>query len=377
MKVLNEGLVFDADAAAGPRRTCTFTSLCRLSCGEILCGFRLGSAKDSADANGVVMESCDNGKTWCRIFDGFDATFQGRHGEVRAVEVVELAEIEPGELMALLTWFDRSAGGGVLYEAGADELVPSRLIVAHSSDRGRTWGEYRVIGTAPYEGCSGTGPIMKLPDRTCLLPFESFGKREQDGPTLHAALAVPTADGKTFGPPLTIAEDPQQRKYFWDQRLAYCHERKRTVGMFWTYDRQAELDLPIHIAWGSPDGSTWETPRSTGITGQIVEPIPLRDGRLLAFYVHRHPPGSMRLVASEDDGRTWDIDDELVIYESPLAKESGADGDHDFAAYWDDMGTWTFGHPVCVQLDDGSLLLAFYAGERADCLSIRWARVEV
>lgn len=373
-----------------PRRACTFTSLCKLSSRKILASFRLGSTKDSSDANGVVMESSDNGETWQMIRDGFQSTFDGRPGEIRSVE---LAEIGPGKLMAFLTWFDRSGGDGSLYSEQSDSLVPSRLIVAHSRDGGRTWGDYRVIDTAPYEGCSATGPIIGLPNGTWLLAFESFGKREQalptDGgqarPTLHGALAVTTADGRSFNPPSTIAEDPQQRKYFWDQRLAYCPRRRRMVGMFWTYDRQAESDLPIHIAWGGPDGKSWDVPRSTGISGQIVQPVLLGDGRLparrpaggLAFYVHRNPPGSMRLVASEDDGETWDVSGELVVYRSPLARERGTDGEHDFGDYWEDMGTWTFGHPACVQLDDSRLLLAYYAGESADRLSIRWARVAV
>ncbi len=54
--------------------------------------------------------------------------------------------------------------------------------------------------------------------------------------------------------------------------------------MFWTYDRQDEVDVDIHLAWGDTNTLTWEEPFSIGIRGQLAAPIPLRDGRLLAFY---------------------------------------------------------------------------------------------
>jgi len=146
--------------------------------------------------------------------------------------------------------------------------------------------------------------------------------------------------------------------------------------MFWTYDRAAEKDKTIHMAWGDPDTLRWETPFSTGIEGQIAEPIPLPDGRLLAFIVHRNPPGSMRLVMSNDAGRTWDQDNALVVYEK-TGREAGTNGESGFAAYWDDMFAWTFGHPAGTVLEDGSVLLAYYAGEDTTCLSPRWARVDV
>jgi len=136
--------------------------------------------------------------------------------------------------------------------------------------------------------------------------------------------------------------------------------------------------MNIHIAWGDPETLRWSVPSDTGLAGQIAQPIPLSDGRLAAFYVHRHPPASLRLIISRDQGQTWDRDKELIVYDAGRAIQKGLDGTSDYAQYWDDMLTnWNFGHPAGVVLDAKTLLLLYYAGPHAQCLSVWCARVEL
>ena len=375
MELLDQGFIFRSDQAADERRTCMFMALCTTSSGAILDAFRRGSSKDSADGNATIAQSRDKGATWDVIFDGFQSELDSRKGEIRAAAVVEL---KPGELTAFLNWNHRPKADSKLYDEKSDSLLASHLLLAHSLDEGRSWSDYRVLDTGEHTGCALTGGILRgLPDGSAMLTFESYGPRGGSGPVVHAACGFITSDGESLSPLIIVAEDPTHERYYWDQRLAFSPHHGRPVGLFWSYARASERDLPIHIAWGAPDARSWEPPRSTGIRGQIATPIPLPDGRLLAFYVHRHPPGSMRLVMSEDAGRTWQIEDELVVYESKGAREHGTAGESDFAQLWEDMSTWTFGYPAAVVLDDGTLLLAHYAGESADRLSARWARVQV
>lgn len=95
------------------------------------------------------------------------------------------------------------------------------------------------------------------------------------------------------------------------------------------------------------------------------------------FYVHRHRPGGMRLIASNDEGRTWDRGREIVIYDHAATPQPGMAEASDFAQYWDDMSDWSFGPPAAVLLDERTLLLSHYAGKDATCLSVHWARVEI
>jgi hypothetical protein len=51
-------------------------------------------------------------------------------------------------------------------------------------------------------------------------------------------------------------------------------------------------------------------------------------------------------------------------------------GKRQFTDYYADMAVWSFGHAEPGLLPDGTVFVAFYAGD-ASALSIRWARVEV
>jgi hypothetical protein len=146
--------------------------------------------------------------------------------------------------------------------------------------------------------------------------------------------------------------------------------------MFWTHDRRVEQDTENHIAWGTPDGLDWTSPRPTGWRGQHCEPIAVGGDRLVALYVHRHDPPSLRAVLSEDFGQTWQSDTEIVFYDSTIGAEPGAAGTRVFEEFWQDMMAWRFGHPRGVLLPDGSLFVAYYAGDE-HATSMHWANIEL
>ena len=370
MKVIDEGCVFDAERAAGPRKVCFCTSFRLARSGIILATFRLGSTKDSADGNCLVAQSPDCGRTWEIITNGFERIVAGAPGEIR---VCELAELNDGALLAFLLWVDRSSGK-TLYNGATDRVLPTKLVMTRSEDQGRTWNPYKTLTTGSLGGPALSGPTVHIPGKGWLVPFENF----QPGKGTHSAHALFSSDGKSFDRILQVARDPSNRLWFFDQRHAWCPTTRRLVAMFWTYDRTTERDVDVHIAWGDPENLTWEAPFSTGLQGQVAQPIPLPDGRLLAFYVHRHAPPSLRLIVSEDGGKTWDRSGETAIYESGGGKQKGLNGESDYAQYWDDMLTnWNFGHPTGVVLNDGTVLLGYYAGNDAKCLSAWWARVQI
>ena len=80
------------------------------------------------------------------------------------------------------------------------------------------------------------------------------------------------------------------------------------------------------------------------------------------------------LVLSRDAGKSWELERELVVFQTAASADRGK---LSYAEYWDDMGRWSFGHPSGIALDDDTLLLVYYAGEDPSCLSICWARIEV
>ncbi len=373
MEIVERGTIIDAGNMRGGKRSHCFTSLCRLPGGRVLATFRRGSDKESADGNCLVASSVDGGRHWQVISDSFRPAFTGVPGEVRAAELVPLSD---GTLLAFLTWLHRS-GGRPLYDSEGDHVAPCRIIQARSTDGGATWSGYEVLDTSPWNYPVLAGSPIRVPRRGWLVPIERQEPEREGGTSLHSAHALLAADEGAFDQVIDVARDPADRLFFYDQRQAVCPRTGRPVAAFWTYDRVSRKDLEIHLSWGDPETLTWEPPFSTGIRGQIAVPVPLPDGRLGLFYVHRHPPGSLRLVMSPDEGRTWDLSKELVVYASGGPKERGMGDREDLSGFWEDMVKWTFGHPAAVLLEDDLVLLAYYAGESERCLSVHWARVRV
>ena len=371
MNIIDEGFAIDADTVPGPRRAHFFSSICRLDSGTILVPCRRGSTKMSPNGNCVIVESTDSGRTWRAIFEDFESRVDGIEGEIRAAE---LTELDDGTLVAFISWLDRTdTPPDGIRNADTLELAPAKLLKTESNDGGRSWSGYQQLDTGALCACVPAGAPLRFPGKGWLLTIDASnapGERER-----HVAAGLFSRDGRSYDRIAEIATHPERRYFYWDQRQAVCPRTGRAVALFWTYDRETETDVPLHLAWGDPDTLTWSEPVSTGIDSQIAAPIPLRDGRLLAFYVHRHPPGSMRLIVSSDEGLTWDQDGEISLYETP-AREAGMDG-ADYDDYWDSMAVWSFGHPAGVELEDNEVLLIYYAGSDSTHLSIRWACVKV
>ncbi|MCM8825449.1 MAG: glycoside hydrolase [Candidatus Omnitrophica bacterium] len=368
MKIEEQGFIFDSEKAEQGKRVCIFTGLFKHSTGRIFSTFRIGSKKDSTDGNGVIAEFVD-GK-WEIIFSSFQSEFDGKKGDIKAVELFERPD---GGLSCLLSWFDCSKSSK-LYDAASDTILPGNLIIADSSDMGKTWTNYRIVDTKDLPGPALTGPVLKLPGGY-LVFFESYGREKNGEVSCHAARALFSKDGIDFHKIITVAKHPENTLYYWDQRNTFDWCSGKIISMFWTYNRKEEKDIDIHIAHGDPESLTWSIPVSTGIEGQIATPVSLGDGRILCFYVHRHHPGSMRLIISEDNGKTWEHNQELIVYLSPTEKSSSEKSS--YAQYWEDMNKWNFGHPSGILFDRNRVLLAYYAGIDASSLSARYCIISI
>ena len=372
MRIIGQGLVYDARTAPRHRAFCSFTECAVLRDGGLLVAFRAGSSKDAADENILIFASDDQGESWRQVFAGLEPRLDGVMGGWRGGSITELA---PDCLLGFFDWFDRSDPTRPLSNPATQGTLPSRLFLMVSSDRAATWAEAREIDTRPYAGIAATGAPMRMANGDLAVPYETWKGYDDPSPgEHHALLHISHNGGYSFDQQTIVAHDPQGQVLYWDQRLAVDPQSGQVVGLFWTHDRRAEQDRNIHIAWGSPDGREWSPVVDTGIAGQIAAPLPLPDGRLLMAYVHRHYPPTLRAVISPDFGRTWDTDNELVFYESGSGQESGMAGKRDFGDYWSDMRVWSFGHPSARLLPDGTVFITYYGGDSSS-LSVHWVRL--
>ena len=119
-------------------------------------------------------------------------------------------------------------------------------------------------------------------------------------------------------------------------------------------------------------GLTWSEPRSTGISGQTMTPIPLGGDRLMVLYNRRY--GQQGIVANlvTFTPQQWTIHHEDLLYdpgtaqERPKVLETGVD---EFAAF-------QFGFPTAIRLQDGSFLATHWSQENGR-FGIRWTKLRV
>ena len=90
-------------------------------------------------------------------------------------------------------------------------------------------------------------------------------------------------------------------------------------------------------------GKTWGEVHETGVQGFPSHLLPLQDGRLLSTFSRRlKKPWAECAVLSSDGGKTWDVDNTIVLSEQ------------------DGGNSWDMGYPSTVQLKDGSLVTVYY-----------------
>jgi hypothetical protein len=291
-----------------------------------------------------------------------------------------MVEAASGRLLLFTTWFDRSEPERPLFDPVTEGILKSKQLLAISTDDGSTWSDWRELTMGGLKGCALTGPILQWRDGTIVFPFESFKEYDDPSPGRHAAWIVVSRDGgESFSQPLLVAQHPDHRIYYWDQRLCTGPAPGEFFAMFWTHDLLEQRDLTVHCrhATLSADAVIASPIHATCIPGQIAAPLRLDDGRLLAFVVDRTRPGTMTLWCSSDNGLSWPEEHRLIVHshDERAAVTQGSDN-VDFKQYWEDMGKWSFGHPAIRSLPENRVLLAWYAGT-PDRMSLHWARVRV
>lgn len=373
-----QGVIFNATHRPPSERIAYFSSLCPLRSGTILAGFQLGPAKHAPTSTVRLCRSCDGGSTWQEVPFRFETTFNGVPGSLAAAEMVE---VEPGKLLMFTTWFDRSDPARPLFDPVTEGILHSKQLKAFSTDEGESWSSWAEVPTSSLTGCAMTGPVVQWSDGRIAFAFESFKEFDDRNPGCHAAWLLFSQDGgQAFDEPYLVAQHPDHKVYYWDQRLCPGKTPHDFVALFWTHDLKQKRDLTVHIRRAqSSYGSSFERIpiRATSIPGQIAAPLWLPDGRLLAFVVDRGRPGTLKLWQSGDGGLTWPKQDCLLVHthDERAALTQGSEN-IDFKQYWEDMGKWSFGHPAIRSLGDGRVLLAYYAGTPT-AMSIHWARVRV
>jgi hypothetical protein len=222
-------------------------------------------------------------------------------------------------------------------------FYPLPVILCRSSDKGRTWQvtssfhkPRNIPVLTPY------GNIIKIPpDKLAVCTYWSWTDPNTDTGKKHwkdvhvlenckAYLMFSHDDGRTWGPQMALIS-------------AGCSETaplKLNENNFLAVARTAERRIgSLKLFTSNDKGCTWHFSQS--VTGKSQHPgnlLKLADGTVLLTYGNRHPPRSIKIRTSSDNGKTFSEPKELVT-----------------------LNAADCGYPSTVQLKDGTIISAYYA----------------
>ena len=199
-----------------------------------------------------------------------------------------------------------------------------------STDGGRSWSApYRCPVNSPH------GPIQ-LSDGRLLYPGKIFWYGPSGQSKGRIGVCESTDDGQSWR---WLAEIPTREG---DDLDGYheLHGVETTEGTLVAHIRNHNTanERETLQSRSTDGGKTWSVPRALGVWGLPSLLLKLRDGRLVMSYGYRRPPYGNQARVSEDHGRTWS--GAITISGDGISSD--------------------LGYPSTVELNDGSLLTAWY-----------------
>ncbi len=336
----------------------------RLDNGTLVVSFDLGQAVEGLDYRTYLSRSMDEGVHWTPPLPLMnDPTPR------RASHTVRLGRTADGTLVAM---------GARMYRDDPEEGLLNRANLGYtemdvvqltSSDGGLTWdGPHTVrpplVGPA-FETCHA---IVELSDGRWLWPTSTWKGWAGQAPNGMKAIAFVSHDrGKTWPDYLDVMDGYARGIIYWEQSLVALPDG-RLLAAAWAFDEPKGVTQGVHYAV-SRDGSTFSSPRDTGLPGETTKLLSLGDGRVFCVYRGTGPSGLWGAIARLDR-------DQWVTLESTSLWGAPASGLFGRGASEDELSNLKFGYPQPVRLPNGDIFLAFWCCED-NVHNIRWLRIRL
>ncbi|MBU0477242.1 glycoside hydrolase [bacterium] len=324
---------------------CAFPSIEKLQNGNLIVVFRKAARRKKAThidttAKAVMVQSSDGGKTWK------DEKTVYEYEDACEVQDPSIRQLSDGTL--LVNFFK--------WRVGKDSSLPADArrnsrgyggelrawtegtFVVRSYDRGNTWEKEAIKVDSPTGGvtCCTTEPVLELSDGELLIPLEG----NYEGESQRALVMRSQDKGETWKDTSTVAYDPFGSLSFHEPTLLALPSGK-IICMMRTH-MKGELDYGYYLFQSESEdrGRTWSVPHKTDMWGHPANMLCLKNGNIFCAYGYRRPPYGIRACLSEDQGKTWNLKDEIVIRS--------------------DGKSFDLGYPSCIELPDGRILVVYY-----------------
>jgi photosystem II stability/assembly factor-like uncharacterized protein len=299
-------------------------NLTRLANGEVAAAvYNHPSHGTGSNSDVELWASGDGGRQWT-----FRSKISDHADNPRAIRMNHAVGLNArGELVALVSGYQ---------EGQRLPLLPLQCCI--SSDQGHTWQRHTLpIDRVPF------GDIFTLPDGRLVCPMYAHKSQQTQG--RRSSVFFSSDGGRTWGQETDVAEGNETHVIRSKSGLWLAAVRSNCA------DRMDGV-LPHgsgELLYTSRDeGRTWSAGKPLSPQGQEnAHLLELRDGRLLCSFTSRIP-GLFGVVLriSSDAGQTWS-------YPVVLISMPGRD--------WHKIDC---GYPSSVQLDDGTILTAYYFGPK-------------
>jgi len=224
--------------------------------------------------------------------------------------------------------------------------------ISRSFDGGKSWTRPVKVNSPCGDFTATSEPVLELPDGVLLLPI--YGQLPGDE-TPRSMIVRSYDKGRTWKDPSTIAYDPLGNIGFYEPALLYIPGSEKILCLMRVHRRpRVEYGYYLYQSESKDLGETWTTPKRTLMWGHPPNLTLLRDGSIICSYGYRRPPYGVRACISTNEGESWDIKDEIIL------RSDGLDGD--------------LGYPSTIQLEDGTILTAYYFREKDGITHIALAR---
>ncbi len=342
-----------------------------LPSGDLLASFQVGSAFEAADAHCELARSSDGGQTWVQEGPLYPGTGPA-HPTSDCLKVT--CDRQAGVVVAFGTRFDRSDPEAAICNEATGGILPMDVLVARSHDEGHTWSDLTPLATplpGPFEA---QAPVCVLADGPWIVPMSTWRAWDGSHPNGDKAIALISEDkGDTWGGPVTVMLDPDEKLVFWEMRLCEL-EPGRVLALAWAHDKTRALDIENQYAISEDGGRSFLPFSPAGIPGQSICPLYLGDGRVLITYNHRYGEPGVRARVARVEPAGLVTEAELVLW-GVGAEGSGAAREHDKSMVRE-MSSFKFGQPSPHRLPDGTILTVHWCVD--DCVGeIRWNTLTV
>lgn len=345
-------------------RYCSFPHVAYLPDGRLIVTFRKASKFSSDSAkNGIathhdpdssieMIESHDDGETWPA------ETQRTIYKTTYGVNDPAFTILKNGSILVRFVALEIQKSVGISnnpvkifshrVEHGLLTTVVGNLVL-RSDDSGNTWTEVGVSDCEEVGPSCSRDPIVEMPDGSWLMPVYTGAPQRSD-----ISWVIRSFDyGKSWCSPIRIMSDEKGR-FSQLQGINYNETSLLHLGngeMIAMVRADADFHtenefMPVGgvgdlcIARSYDGGMSWSYPVRTGIWGQPGSIIELSNGNILCTYGYRKSPFGVRCCVSKDKGKTWDIQNEIIIR--------------------DDCPTWDCGYPFSIELKNGKILSVYY-----------------